>query len=153
MKYPKEMRKFNFHLGKVKLLFTIDVVRRNANQWNIPNDCILLSDYTGKIIKYDDKGTKLRELRIPGKPSDITKVDVLNVAVSTDSKQIHLINAETLTLINTITSVETIYVLSFVDNTFITSHRKTAYISWSDSAFKRLRTEKTHRNIFCTLRW
>lgn len=62
MECLKGMRKFNFYSGKVKLLITIDVVGGRRISGIFLHGYILLSDYTGKIIKHDDKGTQIREL-------------------------------------------------------------------------------------------
>lgn len=123
IKCPTGMRKVDFHSGMFKTLFTIDVVRGARISGIFLNGYILLSDYNGKIIKCDNKGTQIKELKIPEKPSDITKVDDLTVAVATDSKQIQIINTQTLTLNKRITTDVNIHGLSFVDNEYITSYR------------------------------
>ncbi|CAG2242689.1 unnamed protein product [Mytilus edulis] len=148
MKCPKGMRKVNFHSGKVKLLFTIDVVGGRQISGIFLDDYILLSDYTGKIIKYDDKGTQIGELKIPGTPSDITKVVDWTVAVATDSIQIHIIDSQSLTLHNTISADVNTYGLSFFDNEYITSSYSNSCISWLDSSFKRIRIAESSASAY-----
>lgn len=66
IKCPKGMRKVNFHSGKVKQLFTIDISNGKRISGVFLNGCILLSDYnSSRIIKYDDNGTQIGELTIP----------------------------------------------------------------------------------------
>ncbi|VDH97498.1 Hypothetical predicted protein [Mytilus galloprovincialis] len=148
MKCPKGMRKVNFHSGKVKLLFTIDVVGGRQISGIFLNDYILLSSYTGKIIKYDDKGTQIGELKIPGTPSDITKVDCWNVAVATNSTQIHIINAQSLTLHNTISADVNTYGLSFVDNEYMSTSYNNSCISRLDYSFKRIRNAESSASAY-----
>ncbi|XP_063402055.1 E3 ubiquitin-protein ligase TRIM45-like [Mytilus trossulus] len=140
--------KVNFHSGNVKLLFTINVVGGEQISGIFLNGYILLSDYKGKIIKYDDKGTQIGELKITGTPSDITKIDDINVVVATHSTQIHLINAQSLTLHKTITANIKIYGLSFVNNEYISSNFDYSYISWLDSSFKIIRTVESSASAY-----
>ncbi|CAC5394488.1 unnamed protein product [Mytilus coruscus] len=148
MKSLQEMRKVNFCSGKVKLLFTIDVVGGARISGIFLNGDILLSDYNGRIIKYDNKGTQIRELEIFETPSDITKVDDSTVAVATNSNQIQIINAQTLTLHKTISADVQIYGLTFVDNEYISSYFSNTCISWLDSSFKRIRTAESAASAF-----
>ncbi|CAG2205431.1 LRRC49 [Mytilus edulis] len=141
MTCPKIMRKVNFHSGKVKLLFTIDVVGGSQISGIFLNGFILLSDYENrKVIKYDDKGTQIGERKITGKPSDVTKVDDMNIAVATNSAKIHLINAETLTLNKTITATVSVFGLCFVDKEYVTAHYQSKQISFLDASFKNIWT-------------
>ncbi|XP_076077946.1 E3 ubiquitin-protein ligase TRIM45-like [Mytilus galloprovincialis] len=148
MKWPKGMRTVNFHSGKVKLLFTIDVIGGKQISGIFLNGYVLLSDYNGKVIKYDDRGTQIGELRIPGTSSDITKVVDWTVAVATNSTQIHIINAQSLTLQNTFSADVNTYGLSFVDNEYISSTYNNSGISWLDSSFKRIRIAESSESIY-----
>ncbi|XP_071133539.1 E3 ubiquitin-protein ligase TRIM45-like [Mytilus edulis] len=149
MTCPKGMKKVNFHSGKVKLLFTIDVVGGSQISGIFLNGYILLSDYkNSKIIKYNDKGTKMGELKIPGTPSDITKVNDMNAAVATNSDKIHLINAETLTLNKTITTTISVYGLCFVDKEYVTTHYQSQQISLLDPSFKNIRTQTSSTDVY-----
>ncbi|VDI42775.1 Hypothetical predicted protein [Mytilus galloprovincialis] len=149
IKCPKGMRKVNFHSGKVKLLFTIDVVGGSRISGIFLNSFIVLSDYQNcKIIKYDDKGTQIKNIKISGTPSDITKVDDMNVAVATNSAKIHLINAETLTLNKTITTTVSVYGLCFVDNKYVTTHYQSQQISLLDPSFKNIRTKTSSTDVY-----
>lgn len=149
IKCPKGMRKVNFHSGKVKQLFTIDISNGKHISGVFLNGCILLSDYnSSRIIKYDDNGTQIGELTIPATPSDITKNDDLTVAVASDSTQIYLINIEKLSLSRKVITDDNVYGLNFVDNEYIASHCSNAYILWLDSAFKRIRIENSEKQIY-----
>lgn len=142
MKHPKSMRKVNFHSGKVKLLFTI-VLAENGQQVSgvFTHDCILLSNFNNcQIVKYDNKGARIGELKMSKNTSDLANVSDWTVAAATKSTQIHLINAQTLTLQKIITTNVTIYGINCIDNEYISTDPDNYNISWLDSTFKSIKT-------------
>lgn len=153
MKHPKSMRKVNFHSGKVKLLFTIVLAKNGQVSGVFTHDCILLSNLNNcKIVKYDNKGAQIGEIIMSKNTSDLTNVYDWMVAVATTSTQIHLINAQTLTLQKTITTNVTIYGIIYgihlIDNEYITTDPDYYNISWLDSTFKSIRTEKSGTDVY-----
>lgn len=150
MKLPKGMRKVNFHSGKVKLLFTIALPDHGKQVSGVfTHDCILLSNFNiGKIVKYDNKGAQIGELKMSKKTSDLTNLYDWTVAVATNSTQIYLINAQTLTLQKTITANETIYGINCIDNEYISTDPDNFNISWLDSTFKSIKTEKSGTVVY-----
>ncbi|XP_063404524.1 E3 ubiquitin-protein ligase TRIM45-like [Mytilus trossulus] len=149
MKRQKGMRKVDFHSGKVKLLFTIELADHGQVSGVFTHDCILLSSFNNdKIVKYDNKGARIGELKMSKNTSDLSNVSDWTVAAATKSTQIHLINAQTLTLQKIITTNVTIYGIHCIDNAYISTDPDNFNISWLDSTFKSVRTQKSGTDVY-----
>ncbi|CAG2242690.1 unnamed protein product [Mytilus edulis] len=131
MKHPKDMRKVNFHSGKVKLLFTIVLAEYGQQVSGVfTHDCILLSNFNnGKLVKYDNQGVRIGELKMSKNTNSLDK------RPNTYSAK-------------TITANVTIYGIHFIDNEYISTDPDNYNISWLDSTFKTIRTEKSKTDVY-----
>ncbi|XP_063408211.1 uncharacterized protein LOC134691576 [Mytilus trossulus] len=122
------MKITNFHTGKIRIVFTIDVTI-NAVSGIFFNDDIILTHHTQKkIVYYDNKGKQLEQLGIPYNVTDIVKLNDQTVAVSSNEKKIVLINVKPLTFVKTLNISNPVWGISICENEYVTANSRT--ISW-----------------------
>ncbi|CAG2206303.1 TRIM56 [Mytilus edulis] len=86
------MKIANYHTGKIRVAFTIDVTTPAVSGIFFNNDIILTHYSQNKIVYYDNKGQEQEQLNIPYCLTDVAKVNDQTVAVSSNEKKIVLIN-------------------------------------------------------------
>jgi hypothetical protein len=132
----EEKKKVNFQTGKFKVLYTIDVGTAKSGSEQILsgifyNEDVIITDYANyKIVMYDDQGVQKKELKIDNRPTDITKVNDLTVAVATSSTKVYLVDPKLLTLSRIFTIDVSAWGISYVDDEYIAVFNGT--ISWID---------------------
>ena len=100
----EERKQVNFQTGKMKVLYTIDVGTATSGKVRqvsgiFYNEDVIITDYVNyRIVMYDDQGVQKKELKIDNRPTDITKVNDLTVAVATSSTKVYLVDLKLLTL-------------------------------------------------------
>ncbi|CAG2201898.1 unnamed protein product [Mytilus edulis] len=145
------LKSINFHTGKVKVLFKINITG-NSISGIFVNDDIIITDYEkNRIVYHDNKGNQTGVLNIPNHPTDITKVNDQTVAVSSDAQKIFIINVKPLTLTKTIDTTVPTWGLCLVENEYITAYSKTIY--WlnaeTGAKTKELPTSTDTRFVTC----
>ncbi|XP_063405766.1 E3 ubiquitin-protein ligase TRIM45-like [Mytilus trossulus] len=121
----------DLHKGKIKVIFTINISGGNISGIFF-NDDIIITDYNSKkIVSHSPNGQKKKELDLVYRPTDITKVNEENVAVSSYPHTIFEINVETMTLLKTLTVGVSVWGLCFTGDEYITAQGNT--ISWLNS--------------------
>ncbi|CAC5390081.1 unnamed protein product [Mytilus coruscus] len=104
----------NFHTGKFKVLFTVDI-KDSFISWIFFNDDIIITDCDRKrVVFHDNTGKQTGVLSIPNEPNDVTKVNDQTVAVSSAWK-ILIINATPLKLVKTLDVNVSVCGLNFVN--------------------------------------
>ncbi|XP_063408213.1 E3 ubiquitin-protein ligase TRIM56-like [Mytilus trossulus] len=141
----------NFHTGKIRIAFTIDVTS-NAVSGIFFNNDIILTHYTQKkIVYYDNKGKQQGQLGIPYNVTDIAKLNDQTVAVSSNEKKIVVINVTRLTIVKTINISNPVWGISFCENEFVTAHSK--MISWlnadNGTVVRSQPTTVDTRHVYC----
>ena len=144
----KEKTNVNFQTGQIKVLFTIDVdgVKYGGTQQISGiffNDDVIVTDYIkNRIVMYDDQGVQKKELKIDNRPTDITKVNDLTVAVATWTTKVYLVDPKLLTLSRIFTMDVSAWGISYVEDEYIAVNGAT--ISWIDpTTGKQIRELKT----------
>jgi predicted DNA-binding protein len=144
----EEKKKVNFQTGKIKVLFTIDLgtvlycTQRLLSGIFFNNDVIFTDYANNRIVMYDDQGIQKKELKIDNRPTDITKVNDLTVAVATSSTKVYLVDPKLLTLSRIFTIDVGAFGISYVDDEYIAV--KDGTISWIDpTTGKQIRELKT----------
>jgi hypothetical protein len=144
----EEKKKVNFQTGKFKVLYTIDVgtAKSGSEQFLsgiFYNEDVIITDYlNNRIVMYDDQGVQKKELKIENRPTDITKVNNLTVAVATWSTKVYLVDPKLLTLIRIFTIDVSAWGISYVDDEYIAV--KDVTISWIDpTTGRQIRELKT----------
>ena len=132
----EEKKKGNFQTGKIKVLFTIDLgIAQSGGSRQISgiffNEDVIVTDYVNnRIVMCDGQDVRKKELKIDNRPTDITKVNDLTVAVATASKKIYLVDPKLLTLSRIFTIDVCPWGISYVEDEYIAVHNAT--ISWID---------------------
>jgi hypothetical protein len=144
----EEKKKVNFQTGKIKVLFTIDLGTVQAGVARFLsgiffNDGVIITDHVNnRIVMYDDQGVQKKELKIDNRPTDITKVNDLTVAVAASSTKVYLVDPKLLTLSRIFTIEVNAFGITYVDDEYIAVYDDT--ISWIDPATgKNIRELKT----------
>ena len=144
----EEKKKVNFQTGKIKVLFTIDLGTVQAGVARFLsgiffNDGVIITDHVNnRIAMYDDQGVQKKELKIDNRPTDITKVNDLTVAVAASSTKVYLVDPKLLTLSRIFTIEVNAFGITYVDDEYIAVYDDT--ISWIDPATgKNIRELKT----------
>ncbi|CAC5402609.1 unnamed protein product [Mytilus coruscus] len=121
------LKNINFHTGKIKVLFTIDI-RGNYLSGIFFQEHIIITDYNNnRIVCHDNTGKQTEVLNIPKPPTDITKVNDQTVAVSSHVKNIFIVNVKPLTLVKTLDITVSVWGLCFVEDEYITANNDTIY--------------------------
>ena len=132
----EEKKKVNFQTGKIKVLYTIDVgtAKSGSEQFLsgiFYNEDLIITDYANyRIVMYDDQGVQKKELKIDNRPTDITKVNDLTVAVATWTTKVYLVDPKLLTLSRIFTIDGSAWGISYVEDEYIVVFNGT--ISWID---------------------
>ncbi|VDI67651.1 Hypothetical predicted protein [Mytilus galloprovincialis] len=126
------MKIANYHTGKIKKVFTIDVT-------------------TSVIVYYDKNGQQKDQLHIPHNVTDVAKVNDKTVAVSSNSQKIVVINVKPLTILNTLNISNPVWGISFCENEYVTANGK--LISWLNAENGRVvrskQTTADTRYVYC----
>ncbi|CAC5420815.1 TRIM56 [Mytilus coruscus] len=123
---PK-LKTVNFHTGKIKVMFTIDITGSYISGIFF-NDNIIITDFqTKRIVYHNHTGKQTEVLNIPHSPTDITKVNDQTVAVSSNAQKICIINVQPLTLVKTIDINVPVFGLSFVEDEYVTANNNIIY--------------------------
>ncbi|VDI52423.1 Hypothetical predicted protein [Mytilus galloprovincialis] len=145
------LKTVNFHTGKIKVLFKIDI-RGQFISGIFFNDDIIITDYTkNRIVHHNNTGKHTEALSIPNSPTDITKVNDQTVAVSSVVRKIFIIKLEPLTLVKTFDIGVPVWGLSLEDDQYITAHNNTIYWLNADTCakIKELPTGTDTRSVTC----
>ena len=132
----EEKTKVNFQTGKIKVSFTIDLgtvlycTQRLLSGIFFNNDVIFTDYANNRIVMYDDQGIQKKELKIDNRPTDITKVNDLTVAVATWTTKVYLVDPKLLTLSRIFTIDGSAWGISYVEDEYIVVFNGT--ISWID---------------------
>ena len=144
----EEKKKVNFQTGKFKVLYTIDVGAATSDSKQFLsgifyNEDVIITDYTNyRIVMYDDQGVQKKELKIDNRPTDITKVNDLTVAVAASSTKVYLVDPKLLTLSRIFTIDVSACGISYVEDEYIVVFNDT--ISWIDpTTGRQIRELKT----------
>ena len=145
------MKITNFHTGKIRIAFTIDVTINAVSGIFFNNDIILTHHTQKKIVYYDNKGKQQGQLGIPYNVTDIAKLNDQTVAVSSKEKKIVVINVKPLTIVKTLNISNPVWGISFCENEFVTAHSKT--ISWlnadNGTLVRSKQTTTDTRYVYC----
>ncbi|XP_052089860.1 tripartite motif-containing protein 45-like [Mytilus californianus] len=121
------LKTIDFHTGKIKVLFTIEI-KGSFVSGIFFNDDIIITDYDKKrIVYHDNTGKQTDELNIPNTPSDVTKVNDQTVAVSSDASKIFIINVKPFTVAKTLNIKAAVWGLCLIENEYITANNNTIY--------------------------
>ncbi|XP_063408301.1 E3 ubiquitin-protein ligase Midline-1-like [Mytilus trossulus] len=141
----------NFHTGKIRVAFTIDVTIPAVSGIFLNNDIILTHYYQKKIVYYDNKGQQQEQLQVPHNLTDITKVDGRTVAVSSNENKIVVINVKPLTISKILNISNPVWGISFCENEFVTAHGQK--ISWlnveNGTEVRSQQTTADTRHVHC----
>ncbi|XP_063408217.1 transcription intermediary factor 1-alpha-like [Mytilus trossulus] len=141
----------NFHTGKIRIAFTIDVTINAVSGIFFNNDIILTHYSHKKIVYYDNKGKQQGQLSIPYNVTDIAKLNDQKVAVSSNEKKIVVINVKPLTIVKTINISNPLWDISFCENEFVTAYN--SKISWfnaeNGTIVKSQPTTAGTRHVYC----
>ncbi|XP_052086528.1 tripartite motif-containing protein 59-like [Mytilus californianus] len=141
----------NYHTGKIKIVFTIDVTTAAVSGIFFNNDIILTHYSQYKIVYYDNKGQEQEQLNIPNLVTDIAKVNDQTVAVSSNEQKILVINVKPLTILKTLNISNPVWGISFCENEFITANGKK--ISWlnteNGTVVRSQPTTADIRHVYC----
>ncbi|XP_063402415.1 E3 ubiquitin-protein ligase TRIM45-like [Mytilus trossulus] len=120
------IKSVNFHSGKIKVLFKIDI-RGYYISGIFFNDDIIITDYNNsRIVYHDNTGKQTEVFNVPQYPTDICKVNDQTVAVSSNANKIFIINVRPFSLVKTF-DVST-WGLTLVEDEYITANNST--ICW-----------------------
>ncbi|VDI30364.1 Hypothetical predicted protein [Mytilus galloprovincialis] len=141
----------NFHTGKIKVIFTIDI-KGSCISGIFFNDDIIITDYNrNRIVCHDITGKQKEALDVPNDPTDICKVNDHTLAVSSYARKICIISVKPLTLVNTLDINAPVWGLCLVEDEFITTYDNS--ISWLTAAtgakIKELSTSADTRFVTC----
>jgi hypothetical protein len=123
------------------VLYTIDVgtAKSGSEQFLsgiFYNEDVIITDYANyRIVMYDDQGVQKKELKIDNRPTDITKVNDLTVAVASSSMKVYLVDPKLLTLSRIFTIDVSAWGISYVEDEYIAVDK--GNISWIDPATGR----------------
>ncbi|VDI84357.1 tripartite motif-containing protein 56 [Mytilus galloprovincialis] len=145
------LKTVNYHTGKIKVMFTIDI-KGSYISGIFFNDDIIITDYDkNRIVYHDNNGNQTGVLNIPNHPTDITKVNDRTVAVSSDAQKIFIIYVKPLTLTKTLDTKVPTWGLCLVENEYITAYSNTIY--WlnaeTGAKIKELATGADTRFVTC----
>lgn len=123
------MKSVDFHSGKIKVFFMIDIIIRGYDISGIfLNDDIIITDYNkNRIVIHDNIGKKTKKNHIPDNPTDITKVNDQTVAVASNANKIFIINVKPVSLVKTIHIAVPIWGLCLKEDEYITANNSTIY--------------------------
>ncbi|CAG2206301.1 unnamed protein product [Mytilus edulis] len=145
------MKITNFHTGKIRIAFTIDVTINAVSGIFFNNDIILTHHTQNKIVYYDHKGKQQGQLGILYNVTDIAKLNDQTVAVSSNEKKIVVINVKPLTIVKTLNISNPVWGISFCENEFVTAHNKK--ISWlnaeNGTIVRSQQTTTDIRYVYC----
>ncbi|XP_063408215.1 E3 ubiquitin-protein ligase TRIM33-like [Mytilus trossulus] len=141
----------NFHTGKIRVAFTIDVTVVAVSGIFFNNDIILTHYTQKKIVYYDHKGQQQEQLGIPHYVTDITKVDDQTVAVSSNENKILVLNVNPLAISKTLNISNHVWGISFCENEFVTANGQK--ISWlnveNGTVVRSQQTTADTRHVHC----
>ncbi|CAC5402611.1 unnamed protein product [Mytilus coruscus] len=141
----------NFHTGKIKSIFKIDI-KGSCISGIFINDDIIITDYNRNRVVFHDKTGKQKEvLDIPNNPTDISKVNDQTVAVSSYARTICIIHVKPLRVVRTLEISVPMWGLCLVEDEYITTYNNS--ISWLNATtgakIKELPTSADTRFVTC----
>ncbi|XP_052085561.1 uncharacterized protein LOC127723110 [Mytilus californianus] len=122
------MKIANYHTGKIRIVFTINVTTPADSGIYFNNDIILTHKSQNKIVYYNFKGQQQEQLNIPHLLTDISKVNDQTVAVSSTEMKILVLKVKPLTILKTLNISNPVWGISFCENEFVTAY--SYKISW-----------------------
>ncbi|XP_063408218.1 probable E3 ubiquitin-protein ligase MID2 [Mytilus trossulus] len=141
----------NFHIGKIKTVFTIDVTTGLVSGIFFNNDIILTHYSQKKIVYYDKNGQQQEQLHSPHCFTDIAKVNDQTVAVSSSDQTIVLINVKPMTIVKTLNISNPVWGISFCENEFVTAY--SSQLSWinadNGTLVRSQQTTADTRYVYC----